>query len=158
MDNFGRDPYDVKQAWDNILVQRKPSTKDIDNIYQTLIKSYEDTIKNSTLTDAQKELYKSITTMYAKLWQESSKAQIQMGKANILPPRANWYSAMRKGDFFVELEFGPSVIHRQHFRTKLQAEKFIEQFQKTKNKQGVTVSGVQKKVQEQESEIGRAHV
>ena len=93
--------------------------------------------------------------MYAKLWQESSKAQIQMGKANILPPRANWYSAMRKGDFFVELEFGPSVLHRQHFRTKLQAEKFIEQFQKTKNKQGVTASEVQKKVQEQESDFAK---
>jgi len=97
---------------------------------------YEQTLQKygQTLSEEQKTIFKSLTTMFSKQYEETVKVQTDLDKKNILPRRAGWYPSVRTGDYFVDISFQGSPAYRQHFKTPAEGKAFLQKLQQGKFK------------------------
>lgn len=87
---------------------------------------YADTLTTlgNHLTPKQKLLFESLGKMFRKMYDETVAAEQALGKKNILPYKEGWYPSTRKGIYSVELSFNGRTFRREHFDTKVAAERF----------------------------------
>jgi hypothetical protein len=83
------------------------------------------------LTQPQLVLYNKMSELFASQYSESVRVQESLGKNNILPQRKGWFPAVRTGPYSVSIGFGGDTLHRQHFRSKAEAQLFIDNFNKS---------------------------
>jgi len=95
------------------------------------------------LSEEQKGIFTSLSTLFNKQYEAIVKAQGDMGKKNILPRRKGWYPSVRKGDYFVDVNFQGASAYRQHFSTKAEGEAFLQKIG-TGNLKHLSTTGVEK--------------
>lgn len=78
------------------------------------------------LTPKQSDLYDSLSKLFRSQYDEVVKIQEKLDKKKILPFREGWYPAVRNGQFYVDLSFGGTTLHRQHFRSQTEAKLFLK--------------------------------
>lgn len=83
------------------------------------------------LTQPQLTLYNKMSELFSSQYSESVRVQENLGKKNILPQRKGWFPAVRTGPYSVSIGFGGDTLHRQHFRSKAEAQLFIDNFNKS---------------------------
>jgi len=95
------------------------------------------------LSEEQRGIFTSLSTLFNKQYEAIVKAQGDMGKKNILPRRKGWYPSVRKGDYFVDVNFQGASAYRQHFSTKAEGEAFLQKIG-TGNLKHLSTTGVEK--------------
>jgi len=94
------------------------------------------------LTPKQAKLYDTLAKLFNGQYEEVVKIQQTLGKKNELPKREGWYPAVRNGNYFVDVSFGGTTVHRQYFRSKVEADLFKKNF---KSPQHLTLSEITKR-------------
>ena len=95
------------------------------------------------LSEEQRGIFTSLSTLFNKQYEAIVKAQGDMGKKNILPRRKGWYPSVRKGDYFVDVNFQGASAYRQHFSTKAEGEAFLQKIG-SGNLKHLSTTGVEK--------------
>ena len=95
------------------------------------------------LSTEQQGIFKTLTGMFTKQYEAMVKEQEKMGKKNILPRRKGWYPSVRKGDYYVDINFQGTSAYRQHFTTKAEGEAFLEKLG-SGNLKHLSATGVEK--------------
>lgn len=92
--------------------------------------NYEDNLaqNGSHLSDKQVTLYKAIAKLEEDKWKWQVNEQNKLGKKHITDKVKGYYSAVRQGEFHVEVGYGETLAHVQYFATRLAAERFIQKF------------------------------
>lgn len=108
--------------------------------------SYEESLAKfgATLTEQQKKLFKTLSTMYGKMYKQAAELESTLGKKSIIPNMKGWFPSVRKGEFSVsihrrgleliaeKLPDGTRVytdaVYSQSFRTRREAEEFVAHF------------------------------
>ena len=112
---------------------------DLYHVHETFLKGFQEgleynenlTKNGSSLTDNQVKIYNTMAKAFTKMYDVSVKTQEMLGKNNIMPERAGWYPAARKGQYSVAVSYGGLVSHVEQFATKLQADKFRDKLLKS---------------------------
>ena len=86
---------------------------------------YEDNLKKNGvhLTEQQVKYYNTLAKTYDKAYNISKDFESNLGKKDIISKRDGWFPSTRVGNFTVTINFGGLIARREHFRTKLEAEK-----------------------------------
>lgn len=129
---------------------KNASTKDAAVVHDLFKQGFEselDYAKNKAdngahLTPKQAKLYDTLAKLFNGQYEEVVKIQQTLGKKNELPKREGWYPAVRNGNYFVDVSFGGTTVHRQYFRSKVEADLFKKNF---KSPQHLTLSEITKR-------------
>lgn len=124
----------VKEKASAYMVVKTSKPEDMALVHDILKKGFEDGLEyhetldkyGSQLNVEQQGIFKSLTTMFQKQYDEITKVQDELGKKNILPRRKGWYPAVRKGDYYVDINYQGTSAYRQHFTTKAEGEAFLQ--------------------------------
>lgn len=141
----------IKEKASAYMVVKQSKPEDMAAVHDVLKKGFEEGLEYQQtldkhgllLTEEQKGIYNSLTNMFNKQYEAMVKAQTDMGKKNILPRRKGWYPSVRKGDYFVDINFQGTSAYRQHFTTKAEGEAFLEKLGQG-NLKHLSATGVEK--------------
>ena len=141
----------IKEKASAYMVVKQSKPEDMAAVHDVLKKGFEEGLEYQQtldkhgilLTEEQKGIYNSLTNMFNKQYEAMVKAQTDMGKKNILPRRKGWYPSVRKGDYFVDINFQGTSAYRQHFATKAEGEAFLEKLGQG-NLKHLSATGVEK--------------
>lgn len=108
------------------------------NIHQVLQKGFDEGLEyqkslelyGQGLTVKEKQIFNTVTKMFGQQYRGLVGMQMELDKKHLLPYRPGWYSNERLGEYFTTLKFEDGTVVRQHFPTKVAAEKFLERIRK----------------------------
>ena len=131
----------VKLADAPFTLVRKATDADMKSVHDLFKQGYEkgldyaDTLSQfgQNLTKDQQLLFTKLGEMFKKMYDETVKAEQALGKKNLLPYKNGWYPSVRKGIYSVEVSFNGRTFRREHFDTKVAAERFQRSLSKAKN-------------------------
>ena len=122
----------VKDATSPYVVLLKSNKQDKFALHELFKKGFEEGLdyadnlaKNGGhLSPDQVKYYNTLSKLFKKMYDYSTKTQDALGKKWVISERAGWYPAVRSGQYTVQINYGDLTVRAQSFSTKLQAEKF----------------------------------
>lgn len=122
----------VKEGDSPYMLVRNATNGDMHVVHELFKQGYEQGLPytqtlstlGNHLTPKQKLLFDSLGKMFKKMYDETVAAEQALGKRNTLPYKEGWYPSTRKGIYSVELSFNGRTFRREHFDTKVAAERF----------------------------------
>jgi len=81
------------------------------------------------LSDKEKNAYLVFSAMMDRAFTHQKSLERSLGKKDIIRKAPGYYPAMRRGDYFVNIRFGDTVAHRQHFNTQVAAEAWVKKME-----------------------------
>lgn len=141
----------IKDKSSPYMVVKTSKPEDMAAVHDLLKKGLEEGLEYSETLDKygtglsteQQGIFKTLTGMFTKQYEAMVKEQEKMGKKNILPRRKGWYPSVRKGDYYVDINFQGTSAYRQHFTTKAEGEAFLEKLG-SGNLKHLSATGVEK--------------
>jgi len=141
----------IKDKSSPYMVVKTSKPEDMATVHDLLKKGFEEGLEyhetldkyGTSLSKEQQGIFKTLTEMFTKQYEATVKEQEKMGKKNVLPRRKGWYPSVRKGDYYVDINFQGSSAYRQHFTTKAEGEAFLEKIG-TGNLKYLSTTGVEK--------------
>lgn len=123
---------------------------DLNTIHDVFKKGFEqglDYLDNKTtngahLTPSQAKLYDTLSKLFKEQFLEVQKLETDLNKKNLISERKGWYPAVRQGQYFVDISFNGRTLHREQFRSKVEADQFRTKMQQSGAK-NVVVSDAQ---------------
>lgn len=100
------------------------------------------TTNGTHLTPQQAKLYDTLSKLFKEQFLEVQKLEKDLNKKSIISERKGWYPAVRQGQYFVDISFNGRTLHREQFRSKVEADQFRTKMQQTGAK-NVVVSDAQ---------------
>lgn len=80
-------------------------------------------------SDKEKNAFLVFGTMMDRAFTHQKSLERSLGKKDIIQKAPGYYPAMRRGDYFVNIRFGDTVAHRQHFNTQVAAEAWVKKME-----------------------------
>ena len=141
----------IKDKSSPYMVVKTSKPEDMAAVHDLLKKGLEEGLEyhetldkyGTGLSIEQQGIFKTLTGMFTKQYEAMVKEQEKMGKKNILPRRKGWYPSVRKGDYYVDINFQGTSAYRQHFTTKAEGEAFLEKLG-SGNLKHLSATGVEK--------------
>lgn len=141
----------IKDKSSPYMVVKTSKPEDMAAVHDLLKKGLEEGLEyhetldkyGTGLSTEQQGIFKTLTGMFTKQYEAMVKEQEKMGKKNILPRRKGWYPSVRKGDYYVDINFQGTSAYRQHFTTKAEGEAFLEKLG-SGNLKHLSATGVEK--------------
>lgn len=141
----------IKDKSSPYMVVKTSKPEDMAAVHDLLKKGLEEGLEyhetldkyGTSLSIEQQGIFKTLTGMFTKQYEAMVKEQEKMGKKNILPRRKGWYPSVRKGDYYVDINFQGTSAYRQHFTTKAEGETFLEKLG-SGNLKHLSATGVEK--------------
>lgn len=141
----------IKDKSSPYMVVKTSKPEDMAAVHDLLKKGLEEGLEyhetldkyGTSLSTEQQGIFKTLTGMFTKQYEAMVKEQEKMGKKNILPRRKGWYPSVRKGDYYVDINFQGTSAYRQHFTTKAEGEAFLEKLG-SGNLKHLSATGVEK--------------
>ena len=81
------------------------------------------------LSEKEKNAYLVFGNMMDLAFNHQKSLEMKLGKKDIIKKAPGYYPAMRRGDYFVSIKYGDSVVHRQHFNTQVAAEAWVKKME-----------------------------
>jgi len=141
----------IKDKASAYMVVKTSKPEDMAAVHDMFKRGFEESLEyhetldkyGTQLSVEQKGIFNSLTVLFNAQYEAIVKAQEKMGKKNILPRRKGWYPSVRKGDYFVDVNFQGASAYRQHFSTKAEGEAFLQKIG-TGNLKHLSTTGVEK--------------
>lgn len=141
----------IKDKSSPYMIVKTSKPEDMAAVHDVLKKGLEEGLEyhetldkyGTGLSIEQQGIFKTLTGMFTKQYEAMVKEQEKMGKKNILPRRKGWYPSVRKGDYYVDINFQGTSAYRQHFTTKAEGEAFLEKLG-SGNLKHLSATGVEK--------------
>lgn len=141
----------IKDKFSPYMVVKTSKPEDMAAVHDLFKKGLEEGLEYSETLDKygtglsteQQGIFKTLSVMFTKQYEAMVKEQEKMGKKNILPRRKGWYPSVRKGDYYVDINFQGTSAYRQHFTTKAEGEAFLEKLG-SGNLKHLSATGVEK--------------
>jgi len=141
----------IKDKASAYMVVKTSKPEDMAAVHDMFKRGFEESLEyhetldkyGTQLSAEQKGIFNSLTVLFNAQYEAIVKAQEKMGKKNILPRRKGWYPSVRKGDYFVDVNFQGASAYRQHFSTKAEGEAFLQKIG-TGNLKHLSTTGVEK--------------
>lgn len=141
----------IKDGSSPYMIVKNSQPEDMAVVHDYLKKGFEEGLEyhetldkyGTNLSKEQQQIFKTLTDMWTKQYEAIVKKQTDMGKKNILPRRKGWYPSVRKGDYYVDLNYQGQPAHREHFSTEAEGRAFLEKLGQG-NLKYITATGVEK--------------
>lgn len=131
----------IKEGDSPYVLVKHASNTDLQIVHELFKQGYEQGLPyaqtlstlGNHLNPKQKLLFESLGKMFRKMYDETIAAEQALGKKNLLPYKEGWYPSVRNGIYSVELSFNGRTFRREHFDTKVAAERYQRSLNQFKN-------------------------